>query len=484
MSARPWIRALLAVAAVIAAPAGARAQAAEEARGIEAEAGADTEADSDTEADTEADSDSDTEADSAERPAPRPVPDYDGRPPPPPSPRDRAAYVPRVLLSPLYFVSEYVVRRPFGFLVRQLDPERVLRFFRIGPRERITLAPYFSWDFGFRPNVGVFFRAREVGAPGHSISAQGAFGGKRWYAGRLGEAYVTRDGRRMYRLDAEAVSRPDGLFFGIGGDVSDDDRARYHWVGVETVGTITLRHAFQSATSIRAGYRFRTFDDDVGDRESIEDLIAQGAPYGLPPGYVDGYSIAFLEVRSELDTRRDRPAPGSGYRLVGWLRSSMDVRDGPSSLAFFVYGGSIAGFLDVSGASHVLSLSATVVFSDAVRGEIPFTELPSLAGDGPLDGFVRPFLYADSGAALAATYTWPIWVFLDGKLDFAVGNGFDGHLRNFELGRLRFSSTIGIAAVIERVPLFEVAFGIGTDEITDGPNVEHFRFVLGTTQRF
>lgn len=414
----------------------------------------------------------------------RPLPDYDGRPPPPPRPDERAAWIPRVVFYPLHLVAEYVVRRPLGFLVRQVDPERVLHFFRFGKNERITLAPTFSYDFGFRPNVGVLFRARDVGAPRHSITTLGSFGGKRWYAGRVTESYRPKGSRASYALMVEAISRPDGLFFGIGPDLTDDFRARYHWVGTEAAAAAELRLSKQARVHFRAGHRFRSFGDDVGSRVSIEDRISQGAPYGLPPGYLEGYSIAFAETRGEIDTRGARTSSGSGLRFTVTGTGAFELGDGPSSLSFLVYGGSLGGFVDLSGVNHVLSLTASAVFSDAIRGEIPFTELPSLGGDGPLGGFLRPFLIAESGAALSLTYTWPIWVFLDGKLDIAVGNAFDGHLDGIAPRRLRLSSSLGIAAFVERAHFLQIAFGIGTDEFADGPNVEQVRFVVGATQEF
>jgi hypothetical protein len=50
----------------------------------------------------------------------REVPDYDGRGNPDAKPSD-ALWIPRVLLAPLYFVHEYVVRRPVGALVKTAE---------------------------------------------------------------------------------------------------------------------------------------------------------------------------------------------------------------------------------------------------------------------------------------------------------------------------------------------------------------------------
>ena len=46
----------------------------------------------------------------------RAVPDYDGRPEPTTA-GDIALWVPRVVLFPLYLVSEYLIRRPLGWLI-------------------------------------------------------------------------------------------------------------------------------------------------------------------------------------------------------------------------------------------------------------------------------------------------------------------------------------------------------------------------------
>ena len=47
----------------------------------------------------------------------RAVPDYSGRGEEPTTAGDVALWIPRVILSPLYFVSEYIIRRPLGWLI-------------------------------------------------------------------------------------------------------------------------------------------------------------------------------------------------------------------------------------------------------------------------------------------------------------------------------------------------------------------------------
>jgi hypothetical protein len=421
-------------------------------------------------------------------PARREVPDYDGRPPAPATPAEKAVWIPRLLLSPFYLIAEYVLRRPLGFIVSHIEeaelPERALHFFRFGPDERFTLAPFFSYELGFHPNVGLLFRARDVGAEGHSISAIGAFGGVRWYAGRVTESYAPPGTAWTFALSVQAISRPDGLFYGLGQDVSPSNKARYHWVGTEASLGASREFFRSSVASLRAGYRYRRFDDRVNGRISIEDRIAQGRIDALPPGYVSGYSLLFAEARVVIDSRRPRPAPGSGGRIELAATVADDLRGGPSTSAFIVYAGSASGFLDLTGANHVLELTASVIFSDAFRGTIPFTELPTLSGNGPLTGFKRSYLIGESGAVLSLSYNWPVAAYLDGRLTFGVGNVFDGHLEGFAPSRLRMSTNIGVAAVSRRDYLLTATFGFGTDELGDGPNIQSVRVLVGATRDF
>src|SRR5689334_24631168 len=55
----------------------------------------------------------------------RAVPDYDGRGDDPTTAGDVLIWVPRVLFSPLYFVSEFIVRRPLGWLVSTAEEEEI-----------------------------------------------------------------------------------------------------------------------------------------------------------------------------------------------------------------------------------------------------------------------------------------------------------------------------------------------------------------------
>ena len=65
-----------------------------------------------------------------------------------------ALWVPRVILFPLYAVSEYVVRRPLGWLVSTAERERwptlIIDFFTFGNRQG-GVVPTLFIDLGMRP---------------------------------------------------------------------------------------------------------------------------------------------------------------------------------------------------------------------------------------------------------------------------------------------------------------------------------------------
>ena len=67
---------------------------------------------------------------------PRVPPDYDGRPSEPSHPSG-ALWVPRVVLFPLWAVSEYVIRRPLGWVTTEAERANIqtllLDFFTFGP---------------------------------------------------------------------------------------------------------------------------------------------------------------------------------------------------------------------------------------------------------------------------------------------------------------------------------------------------------------
>jgi hypothetical protein len=133
-----------------------------------------------------------------------------------------------------------------------------------------------------------------------------------------------------------------------------------------------------------------------------------------------------------------------------------------------------------------VSLSATTLFVDplASGAVIPFTEQIVLGGSGPMRGYLFGRLVDRSAAIATLKYRWPIWVYLDGTLQGALGNVFGPQLEDFRAKLLRVSSAIGVESVGTADHTFEVLFGLGTETIDQGANVNSVRLLFGTNRGF
>ncbi len=146
---------------------------------------------------------------------------------------------------------------------------------------------------------------------------------------------------------------------------------------------------------------------------------------------------------------------------------------------------SFGAYWDISDHQHVVSLTASLIAAETLSGQVPFFEQPNLSGSaGTMRGFIIRYLTGDSGASLLLRYDWPIWVFLDGTIQVAYGNVYDGRFADFSLKNNRFSASIGFAAVDKRDHFFEFLVGFGTETIAQGAQVESFRLMVGGTQDF
>ena len=78
--------------------------------------------------------------------AKRPVPDYDGRGPDPSRTDGAGVWAGRVVLSPLYFVSEYVFREPIGAAMRASENadlfNKLYNIFTFGPNHTMGSRPH------------------------------------------------------------------------------------------------------------------------------------------------------------------------------------------------------------------------------------------------------------------------------------------------------------------------------------------------------
>ena len=416
-------------------------------------------------------------------PPKRPTPDYDGRGKAPTTAGDVALWVPRLVMSPLYLTSEYVLRRPMGAFIVAAEksnlPEVLTDFFTFDKDHKIGLVPTAYVDFGVLPSVGFLFFWDDFIAKKNDLRFQFGFWGGNWLKFGIADTYAF-NARSNVSFRASWWRRRDALFFGIGPRSSHFDQSRYQ---AETADVSVVFN--QSPTrgihlESTVGARDKLFGDGACCSDpTVQDSVAQGR-FALPPGFTHGYTIAYNRLELTLDSRAPRPKPQSGVRVSLEAQPEYQVR--PSKGAWLRYGGTVAGFVDVTGKNRVLSLAVTTLFVDPIDGtQIPFTEQISLGGQRYMRGYAIGRLVDRSAAVATLQYEWPIWVWLDGTIHVAVGNVFDAGLKDFDTKLLRLSSGIGVRSNSSPDSQFEILFGIGTDTFEDHASISSMRLVIGGT---
>jgi hypothetical protein len=406
-------------------------------------------------------------------------------------------------LFPAYLVSEYVVRRPLGWLVstaeREHWPTLILDFFTFGDRQG-GIVPTWYVDYGLRPSVGVYAFWNDFLVAKNDLRLRAAYGGTDLVQARLTDRFPLGSG--TFALSGVYESRPDTVFYGVGAD-SVDQRSRYYRSLARAFLAYDVPWVRSSYARFGLGVREMKLN---GERHCCDDpSVAEQVQAGVfpsPPGMDQVYDVADQAVELVLDSRWPRmPAtqelasdyvapPGTGVRLA--LRAELAELTGQSlatgqALAdsWLHYGASLGGFWDVTGLQRALGLTAIVDFVDPLgSGAVPLSDLVSLGGERPLQGFL-PYQFVDrSSAALRFEYRWPVAVWLDGQLLYEVGNVFGKGLSGFNLADFRSSFGLGLAAVGAQDHKFELLMAVGTTSFDAGTQFDSFRFVLGTTAGF
>ncbi len=419
--------------------------------------------------------------------APRELPEYDGRPPPATTAGDGFLWVPRVIFFPVHVVIEYVVRRPLGAITVAAERgkwiETLTEVFTFGPNGNIGVVPTALLDFGFRTSVGVYAFYDDFLVKDNALRVHAAFGGTDWL--RLTVADRIPLGKGAYfKIRGEASHRPDFFFYGVGPTSRIVDRAHYgaDWID----GSASFHAALPRGVTVDAFAGVKTarfYDDHCCAELSVHDRAASPA-YPIPDAYDAGYTGFRTGGNIAFDTRRPRPEPGSGVRVEANGSFGADLR-APRPSSWVKYGGSIGGFVDLTGHNHVLGLSATALFADPLQDQpIPFVELIALGGTNPMGGFRAGRLFGRSAAVTQLEYRYPIWAFLDGAARVAVGNVFNEHLEGLEPENLRLSFDFGIRAAGQRDHAFSVLVGAGTETFGQGGRLNEARLLLGATSDF
>jgi hypothetical protein len=423
----------------------------------------------------------------APEPSKRKKPNYDGRGEPPTTAGDVALWVPRILLSPVYLTTEYIIRRPLGWLISTAERNSwapaIIDFFTFGEDHKAGVVPTAFLEFNFRVSVGLYFFWDDFLVEKNDLRLRGQFGGPNWVSfGAVDRIHLGKDS--FLGLGADFTQRPDYVFHGIGPSSLEANRSRYQMLSVDTGPLYDLTVTDSVHFRTKVGFKTASFSDgSFGDDPSISQEVARGS-YPLPPGFVGGYTSVYEHADLSFDSRKPRPAPGNGVRISARIDHGTDLRANPGA-SWIRYGGTAGAYWDVTGQARTLGLVASTDFVESLRGDaIPFTEQVMLGGSGAMAGFRYGRLVGQSAVTAALVYRWPIWVWLDGALLVATGNVFDAHLRGFDPKLLRLSSGIGIRSTGSPDHQIELDLGIGTETFDQGADVTSFRIAIGGTNGF
>jgi hypothetical protein len=179
----------------------------------------------------------------AAEPPKRPLPDYGNRGPRPTTAGDVVKWVARILVSPFYFVSEYVIRRPLEAVIPLAEradlPKELYDFFLFGPDHKAGLVPTFLADFGLRPSVGLYGFWTDALVPKHDLVVHGSTWGPDWLAGGVTDRVrFSKGSTDNESLTLTAVARPDRPFYGIGPRSLQANESRYGATRIDLSDTL------------------------------------------------------------------------------------------------------------------------------------------------------------------------------------------------------------------------------------------------------
>jgi hypothetical protein len=412
----------------------------------------------------------------------RPVPDYDGRGPPPTTLGDALIWVPRTILLPAYLVTEYGLRVPIGAADTYAEehhwPTALYDFFAFGPDHEFGIFPTFFFDFKVRPSFGLHFFWNRAFSVHNQLTVDVAYGGNDWAKIAVGDRYAFSNTESL-SVQAKWNRRPDGLYYGIGSEVTNTFISR---VGTDQLtGTVIYEKVIdkfidlQTTTAIK-----RTVFHDYtccGD-PSLQTRVEAGQ-LPAPPGYQVNTTALELSFKAVVDTRLSHPESRSGIRAALGVGVAGDVVPGFDT-SWVRYGAAIEGNFDVTGKSRILTIGLTALFVDPLGNQpVAFTELVTLGGAEPFAGFYTGFLRDRSALVASVGWHWPVFAFLEGVAAVSFGNVFDAHLDNFRFDLLRMSAELGVRTAGLLPGSFEFVVGLGTNTFRDGFGVASVRLAVG-----
>ncbi len=425
----------------------------------------------------------------------RPVPDYTGREEPDPTAGDVLIWVPKVVLYPVYLVTEYLVRWPIGTTLTWIEEERVFEkigdFFSVGDAPGdFGLFPTFFVEFGTRASIGFYAWGEGLPTPEDQTRVHFAWGGEEWWLlsarQRFGWGESRSEGtdfdRSFVGVEFILDYRPDHLFGGFETN-GQTPLTRFDWEQMGGVAETEIVLGQGDGLVISSSVIRNSFGTGFPDRDSGELSIEQVHDIEdeeAVPGF-GGYVLSKTSFNLILDTRPPPAQPGSGVRLDLFGSYGADLES--SERMFVAYGTDFAFLLDLSGWNHTLGIRQRLELSESL-GDLPVPLVEQVAlGGNTLRGFEPGRFRGASGTVTTVQYTYPIWVFLDGFAFVEAGNTFGDRFKGFDFAEMVGSFGLGIRSSNNRDMFWNVILGFGTTPFGSGDfGVDGFRVLLGVSR--
>jgi hypothetical protein len=418
----------------------------------------------------------------------RPVPNYDGRGPDPSNEAGAGTWAARALLSPLWFTTEWLIRRPLGAIMDAAEdhdlPHKLYAIFVFGPKQTIGFVPVGMYEFGFNPSVGIYGFWNDALAKRNAVRLHYEAWPSDWFSGSIRDRYKLDD-ERWIQVRVAGSHRPDMTFYGLGSRSLQSYQSRFAESRFDASATLDSRVWRGSHLQGTLGVRKVDVTDGHFDSDPNVTEEARSGAFGVPFGFGRDYVAPYTSFLVTLDTRKPNTRTGSGVRLEIESEQGSDVAHAPSVMAGWIrYGATAGATIDLNDHGRVLGLKVGVLFADTFgAGRIPFTELVTLGGDRWMHGYFAGRLVGQSAAVATLSYTWPIASSLDAVMEATLGNVFGQHLADFEPNLLRVAGALGFASHVSDPPL-EFLLGFGSETFAQGGQIDAFRFAVGVPASF
>jgi len=163
-----------------------------------------------------------------------------------------------VLLSPLYLVSEYVVREPLAAVIPAAEradlPTKVYDFFAFGPDHKAGIVPVGLVEFDFNPSIGLYAFWNDAFGKGNAWSLHTEVWPSDWYAVSLRES-TRLDEERTLLIHLSGSHRPDRVFYGLGPRSLQSNQSRFTEAIAGESATLDWKYLHESRVQLTAGLR-------------------------------------------------------------------------------------------------------------------------------------------------------------------------------------------------------------------------------------